>query len=122
MPSVLVALEESLSSLSQWRAAVSGHQHTDDEITDHVPLKSLLLPLACVAVFETKLLRTLSRCRWYVLSVHTSESRLEYTCMILFICMREVENGEQHYDILANDHTWALFDLATLLNILRIIL
>ena len=59
MPSVLVALEESLSSLSHWRAAVSGHHHTDDEITDHnnnsVPLKNLLLPLACVAVFETNL-------------------------------------------------------------------
>lgn len=55
MPSVLVALEESLSSLSHWRAAVSGHQHTDDETTDHLPLKSLLLPLACVAVFETNL-------------------------------------------------------------------
>ena len=54
MPSVLVALEESLSSLSQWRATVDGHRHTD-ETTDHVhiPLKSLLLPLACVAVFET---------------------------------------------------------------------
>ncbi len=54
MPSVLVVLEESLSSLSQWRAAISEHQYTDDETTDHVPLKSLLLPLACVAVFETK--------------------------------------------------------------------
>ena len=53
MPSVLVALEESLSSLSQWRAAVSGHQHTADETTDHVPLKSLLLLLVCLAVFET---------------------------------------------------------------------
>ena len=58
MPSVLVALEESLSSLSQWRAAVNGYQHTTDATTDHVPLKNLLLPLACVAVFETKLSRT----------------------------------------------------------------
>ena len=66
MPSILVALEESLSSLSHWRAAVCGHHHTDDEITDHnVPLKSLLLPLACVAVFETNLSPTQSR--WYVL-------------------------------------------------------
>ena len=55
MPSVLVALEESLSSLSQWRAAISGRQHIAHETTDHLPLKSLLLPLACVAVFETKL-------------------------------------------------------------------
>lgn len=54
MPSVLVALEESLSSLSQWRAAISGRQH-NDETTDIVPLKSLLLPLACVAVFETSI-------------------------------------------------------------------
>ena len=60
MPSVLVALEESLSSLSHWRVAVSGHHHTEDEITDHVPLKSLLLPLACVAVFETNLSPTQS--------------------------------------------------------------
>ena len=65
MPSVLVALEESLSFLSHWRAAVSGHHHTDDETTDHnnntiIPLKSLLLPLACVAVFETNLSPTQS--------------------------------------------------------------
>ena len=66
MPSVLVTLEESLSSLSHWRAAVSGHHHTDeiDETTDHnnniVPLESLLLSLACVAVFETNLSPTQS--------------------------------------------------------------
>jgi hypothetical protein len=87
MPSVLVALEESLSSLSQWRVAVSGHQHTGDEA--HVPLsKSLLLPLACVAVFQTKL--SPAQGRRYVFSVHASESKpylmiKKYTG--IFVCM-----------------------------------
>ena len=71
MPSVLVALEETLSSLSRWRAAVSGYQHTADETTDHVPLKNLLLPLACVAVFETKLSRTPTRQYVFKLRAHT---------------------------------------------------
>lgn len=53
MPSVLSALRNSLSSLSHWRASVSGQDFiNDDTKTHHIPLESLLLPLACLAVFE----------------------------------------------------------------------
>ena len=70
MPSVLVALEESLSSLSQWRTAVDGHQHATDETTAHVPLENLLLLLACMAVFETKLSATVSK-EYVLKNMHT---------------------------------------------------
>lgn len=62
MSSVLSTLKEVLSSLLQWRTTVRGHrQYSDDTTMEYVPLEHILLPLACVAVFEANLSPTTDR-------------------------------------------------------------
>ena len=56
MSSVLSTLKASLSSLEHWRAAVGGGSTSGAEKgeSEHLPLENLLLPLACLAVFQIK--------------------------------------------------------------------